>query len=257
MSDQSSYRHIVSAPVPGAVPPDSPTHVPVRASARISARLTMSAALARAAAALAVLGGAALLPVTTAPAVHAAPAHGAQGAPVAQAAPAAAVPAAQVAPSVPAMPPVQAAIAFQAARAAAGSPTVWDRIAMCESSGNWHINTGNRYYGGLQFWQPTWELFGGLDYARRADLATPAEQVAVAEAVLRVQGWDAWPVCARRIGLTGHRHIVHTVKSGETLSAIARSYAVTGGWQGLYQLNKAAIGPDPNRLMTGIVLTVS
>jgi nucleoid-associated protein YgaU len=243
MSDQSSYRHIVSAPVPGAVPECVPAGAPEpeAPAVRASVRAAVAVAVGRAAATLAALGAAVLLPLAAAP-----PAQAAHIAP--------AVP---EVPAAPAVSPVQAAIAFQAARAAAGSPTVWDRIAMCESSGNWHINTGNSYYGGLQFWQPTWVLFGGLDYAKRADLATPAEQVAVAEAVLRVQGWDAWPVCARRLGLTGHHHIVHTVRSGETLSTIARSYRVAGGWQRLYQLNKAAIGADPNRLMTGIVLTVS
>ncbi|MET9217614.1 transglycosylase family protein [Streptomyces sp. NPDC088197] len=233
MSDQSSYRHIVSP----------------RASVRVAV------AVARAAATLAALGAAVLLPVAAAP-----PATAAQGAP--------AVPPPVERPGQPqqpersggspqSVPSVQAAIAFQAARAAAGSPTVWDRIAMCESSGNWHINTGNSYYGGLQFWQPTWELFGGRAYARRADLATPAEQISVAEEVLKVQGWNAWPVCARRNGFTGHRHIVHTVKSGETLSAIARSYGTQGGWQYLYQLNKDLIGPDPDRLIAGTVLTVN
>jgi hypothetical protein len=231
MSDQSSYRHIVSA--------------------RVSLRI--SVAVARAAAALAALGASVLFPATTAPPALAAARQTPAASPV--------EPADQAQPVEPARPlrplqPVQEAIAFQAARAAAGSPTVWDRIAMCESSGNWHINTGNHYYGGLQFWQPTWEQFGGLDYARRADLAAPAEQVTVAEDVLRAQGWDAWPVCAKRLGLSGRRHIVHTVGNGQTLSAIARSYGTPGGWQQLYQLNKAVIGPDPDRLIPGTVLTV-
>ena len=145
----------------------------------------------------------------------------------------------------------------RAVRAVVRKKSVWDKIAACESSGNWHINTGNGYYGGLQFWQPTWALFGGLDYARRADLATPEQQIAVAEAVLKVQGWGAWPACARRAGRRGFTGIVHTVRSGETLSAIARSYHVTGSWQRLYQLNRAAIGSDPNMITTGLVLTVS
>lgn len=69
----------------------------------------------------------------------------------------------------------------------------WDAIAQKESSGNWQANTGNGYYGGLQFYQPTWEAFGGLAYAPRADLATKAEQIAVAEKVLVGQGPGAWP----------------------------------------------------------------
>ncbi|GAA6527410.1 transglycosylase family protein [Intrasporangium sp. DVR] len=80
--------------------------------------------------------------------------------------------------------------------------SVWDRVAQCESSGNWSINTGNGYYGGLQFYQPTWAGYGGLRYAPRADLATRAEQIAVAQRVLAAQGPGAWPVCSVRAGLT-------------------------------------------------------
>ena len=73
----------------------------------------------------------------------------------------------------------------------------WDSIASCESSGNWAINTGNGYYGGLQFDQNTWERHGGLRYAERADLATREEQIAIAEVTRAQQGWGAWPVCGR------------------------------------------------------------
>jgi len=77
----------------------------------------------------------------------------------------------------------------------------WRALADCESGGDWHINTGNGFYGGVQFTQETWVSFGGLRYAARADLATPLQQVAVAERVLRQQGWNAWPVCSYRAGL--------------------------------------------------------
>ncbi|MDV3223356.1 transglycosylase family protein [Intrasporangium sp.] len=80
--------------------------------------------------------------------------------------------------------------------------SVWDRVAQCESSGNWSINTGNGYYGGLQFYQPTWAGYGGLKYAPRADLASRSEQIAVAQRVLASQGPGAWPVCSVRAGLT-------------------------------------------------------
>jgi resuscitation-promoting factor RpfA len=80
-------------------------------------------------------------------------------------------------------------------------PTVWDELAQCESSGNWHINTGNGFYGGLQFWHPTWVDFGGTSFAPRADLASREQQIVVAERVLAVQGWGAWPACSRRLGL--------------------------------------------------------
>src|SRR6476660_9761181 len=72
--------------------------------------------------------------------------------------------------------------------ASAASSVNWDAIAQCESSGNWHINTGNGFFGGLQFVQSTWEAYGGLQYAPRADLATREQQIAIAEKVLVGQG---------------------------------------------------------------------
>lgn len=77
----------------------------------------------------------------------------------------------------------------------------WDRVAACESGGNWHINTGNGYYGGLQFSQSTWMAAGGGQYAARADLATKEQQIAAAENVVRMQGPGAWPVCSGQAGL--------------------------------------------------------
>src|SRR3712207_4775611 len=65
-----------------------------------------------------------------------------------------------------------------AAPASAAAPNNWDAVAQCESSGNWVINTGNGYYGGLQFSQSTWAAYGGTEYAPRADLATKAQQIA-------------------------------------------------------------------------------
>lgn len=73
----------------------------------------------------------------------------------------------------------------------------WDAIAACESGNNWAINTGNGYFGGVQFDQNTWERHGGLRYAQRADLATREEQIAIAEVTRAHQGWGAWPVCGR------------------------------------------------------------
>ncbi len=75
----------------------------------------------------------------------------------------------------------------------------WSGVAQCESSGNWQINTGNGFYGGLQFQQSTWEEFGGLVYAERADLASPAQQIEIAEKVLDGQGIGAWPVCGANL----------------------------------------------------------
>lgn len=76
----------------------------------------------------------------------------------------------------------------------------WDAIASCEAGGNWAINSGNGYYGGVQFDQGTWERNGGLRFAARADLATREEQIAIAEVTRARQGWGAWPVCSGRAG---------------------------------------------------------
>lgn len=77
---------------------------------------------------------------------------------------------------------------------------IWDAIAACESTGNWHINNGNGFFGGVQFTQQTWNAFGGDQYAPRADLATRDEQIAIAKKVQQAQGWGAWPVCSGKAG---------------------------------------------------------
>ena len=74
----------------------------------------------------------------------------------------------------------------------------WAAIAACESGGNWSANTGNGFYGGLQFTEQTWLANGGGRYASSANLATPAQQIAVAQRVLAGQGIGAWPVCGAR-----------------------------------------------------------
>ncbi|MEU0159580.1 transglycosylase family protein [Streptomyces sp. NPDC006261] len=89
-----------------------------------------------------------------------------------------------------------------AASAGAAPGEVWEKVAACESSGNWAVNTGNGYYGGLQFSGPTWAAFGGTQYAPRADLATRDQQIAIAERVLEGQGPGAWPACSVKAGLT-------------------------------------------------------
>jgi LysM repeat protein len=88
--------------------------------------------------------------------------------------------------------------------AAAADSAVWDRIAKCESGGNWHINTGNGYYGGLQFSAGTWRAYGGSAYASTADKASKAAQIAVATKVQNAQGWGAWPTCSARAGAYGN-----------------------------------------------------
>ncbi|MFD6856983.1 transglycosylase family protein [Rhodococcus sp. NPDC060086] len=84
---------------------------------------------------------------------------------------------------------------------ASGRGSTWDALAQCEATGNWAINTGNGFYGGLQFTQQTWAGFGGTQYAPRADMATREQQIAVAEKVQATQGWGAWPSCTSKLGL--------------------------------------------------------
>lgn len=158
----------------------------------------------------------------------------------------------------------------------------WNKVAACESTSNWSINTGNGYYGGLQFSQSTWEAYGGRVYARRADLATKDQQIAIAEKVLKSQGPKAWPVCSARAGLTrgGETPAVdtsprtpkrtvkdvqpqttpqsqagtaemYTVVRGDTLSGIADARRVQGGWQRLYAANRATVGADPDLIVPG------
>jgi hypothetical protein len=166
--------------------------------------------------------------------------------------------------------------------ATAATDTQWDRVAQCESGGNWHINTGNGYYGGLQFAETTWQSFDGPGYATRADLASREEQIDIANKVLAAEGWNAWPVCSQDAGPAGppdaqssgaahlrhartaHRTLqakhhtlgrswerIYLVRRGDTLYSIARTKHVTGGWQALYSHNRAVIGPDPQHLHVG------
>lgn len=78
----------------------------------------------------------------------------------------------------------------------------WDALAECESGGNWSTNTGNGYYGGLQFNLQSWEWAGGAQYASRPDLATREQQIATAEVLLDIHpsGLGAWPACTRKLG---------------------------------------------------------
>ncbi|WP_079197939.1 transglycosylase family protein [Streptomyces sp. CB03911] len=95
------------------------------------------------------------------------------------------------------------AMPLLAATGAHAAPvSVWDKVAQCESGGNWSINTGNGYYGGLQFSQSTWKAYGGGQYAPQAHKASKGQQIAVAEKVLSSQGPGAWPVCSVKAGLT-------------------------------------------------------
>ena len=108
-----------------------------------------------------------------------------------------------------------------ASASSAQAATVWDRVAACESGGNWSINTGNGYYGGLQFSDRTWDAFGGERYAATANRASKAQQITVAQKVLASQGPGAWPTCGARAGLT--RSNGGAVDAGSTRSTASRS----------------------------------
>jgi hypothetical protein len=95
-----------------------------------------------------------------------------------------------------------------AGHAAAAPDSEWDRVAACESGGNWGINTGNGYHGGLQFSQGTWASHGGGEYASSANQATRDQQIAVAERVLATQGRGAWPVCGRGLSAASPRNVL-------------------------------------------------
>jgi LysM repeat protein len=110
----------------------------------------------------------------------------------------AAIPAASPAPAP--VTPVSAPQADPAAPVQAAAPSSsgganWSAIAACESGGNWGTNTGNGFYGGLQFTEQTWLAYGGGQYASSANLASESQQIAVAQRVLAGQGIGAWPVC--------------------------------------------------------------
>ncbi|MEU7577388.1 transglycosylase family protein [Streptomyces sp. NPDC041068] len=175
-------------------------------------------------------------------------------------------------------------------QAGAADSGVWDRIARCESGGNWQINTGNGYYGGLQFSAGTWRAYGGGAYAPTADKASKAQQIAVATKVQRGQGWGAWPTCAARAGAYGSAPSAaapvpkaakpapkalkpraaspghsdrgssrgvpgnYTVRQGDTLSNIAARHGT--GWQRVYAANRQVIGGDPDVIVPGQRLRV-
>ncbi|WP_328360816.1 transglycosylase family protein [Mycobacterium sp. NBC_00419] len=96
-----------------------------------------------------------------------------------------------------------------AGQAQAAPDSEWDQVARCESGGNWAINTGNGYHGGLQFSPGTWASHGGTQYAPVAYMASKDEQIAVAEQVLATQGKGAWPVCGRGLSGATPRNVVN------------------------------------------------
>ncbi len=180
-----------------------------------------------------------------------------------------------------------AGIAVGAPLAIAATPasaTNWDAIAQCESGGNWSINTGNGYYGGLQFTQSTWKAYGGTGSAQGA---SREQQIAVAERVLQGQGIGAWPVCGKKGGGSSAPHAAsgkttkkvapkksttaaapkpaaapvvgttsdnpngdYTVVAGDTLSKLATKFNVQGGYKKLQDLNAKYI-PNADLILVG------
>ena len=109
-----------------------------------------------------------------------------------------------------------------AAPADAAPTSTWDKIAACESGGNWHINTGNGYYGGLQFSLATWHGYGGAGNPADASKST---QIAIAEKVLAGQGWGAWPVCSVKAGARGSSSSAGSSSSSSASSSSSSSHS--------------------------------
>ncbi|ORW96713.1 resuscitation-promoting factor RpfA [Mycobacterium sp. IEC1808] len=101
-----------------------------------------------------------------------------------------------------------------AGQAAAATDGEWDQVARCESGGNWGINTGNGYHGGVQFSSSTWASHGGGEFAPSAEMATREQQIAVAERVLATQGRGAWPVCGGPLSGPTPRQVPAPVPAG-------------------------------------------
>ena len=160
---------------------------------------------------------------------------------------------------------------FGPAAPAQAATVNWDAIARCESGGNWSINTGNGYYGGLQFSRGTWRAYGGGKYAGTANRATRSEQIVIAERVLRGQGLGAWPYCGKRNAYkpsastkaAARKAVVrkatstrtYVVRPGDTLASIADRFDVAGGWRALYRANDAVL-TSPHLLYAGQRLSV-
>ncbi|MFI9815051.1 transglycosylase family protein [Saccharothrix variisporea] len=159
--------------------------------------------------------------------------------------------------------------------AAAQDSLDWDAVARCESGGNWSINTGNGYYGGLQFTPGTWAANGGTGMPQDA---TREEQIRVAENVLRTQGAGAWPSCAGRRGApvrstppstrtavrtapvepvvparppsTDNPAGDYTIQEGDTLASIAQHAGIEGGWEALVAMNPGHL-TNPDLIIPG------
>lgn len=120
----------------------------------------------------------------------------------------------------------------------------WERVANCESNGNWHVNTGNGYFGGLQFDQSTWRANGGLAFAPRPDLASREDQITVARRLAERRGLSPWPVCgARAVGGRGHE----TTRDHETTRGhqATRDHETTRGHEATRGHERDTVLPPP------------
>ncbi|MFE5874316.1 transglycosylase family protein [Rhodococcus sp. NPDC056506] len=140
----------------------------------------------------------------------------------------------------------------------------WSQVAVCESSGDWNINTGNGFYGGLQFTQSTWDAYKPAGAPARADLASKSDQVAAAEATLSAQGIGAWPVCGAYLGWggttpdstttapssAGSAGDTVTVSAGDTLFNLASAKGIR--WQDVWARNTWIA--DPHLIFAGDVI---
>lgn len=116
-----------------------------------------------------------------------------------------------------------AAPLMAAGNASAATASEWDTVASCESGGNWSINTGNGYYGGLQFSASTWAAYGGTAYASTANQASKSQQIAVAEKVLAAQGKGAWPTCGTGLSSAAYSGGSSSSSSGSNSSSSSKS----------------------------------
>lgn len=107
-----------------------------------------------------------------------------------------------------------ATMSMPAANAVDGA--TWDALAQCESGGNWSINTGNGFYGGLQFTQQSWN---GVGMSGSPATATRAQQIEAGERLLAIQGWGAWPACSAKLGLYGKTGAAPTYTEPTTVAA--------------------------------------
>jgi len=123
-----------------------------------------------------------------------------------------------------------------AAANTAQAASVWDAVAQCESGGNWAINTGNSFYGGLQFTRSTWLGYGGGAYAPTANLASREQQISIAQRTLAGQGPGAWPVCGVKAGLT-------RANGGATSGAVAAAPAAVQVSRSTPRIAPAAVAP--------------